>query len=263
MGTQDDVERLITSLKDVIERAVRFEQLKDSLTGLPNGLALDEQLNAKLKDAKPFWVAFVEVDHFKKINQKFSYDIANELLRAIARQLQQSCAGYFTPAAEAYRAHGDEFFVLGQFPEEATAEHVVALCQGIHESLDNTRVALSALRIKPEAAAEVMSCTVSVGWLCSLDFDGATPGVHQLKELLDRAVSVAKRCGRNQVIRYGSDLLDLALVDHRSSCAECRANFTVDYEVQRAASGDLYCPNCGSRQERPKPPPQAPSPKRI
>jgi len=76
----DDADRAIddalTDLKDLIEMRVRREQRVDQLNGLPNNVALDARVHEVITVGCPYWIAFVEVDRFKSINDQFGYSAA-------------------------------------------------------------------------------------------------------------------------------------------------------------------------------------------
>lgn len=86
---------------------------RDELTGLPSRRALEEAL-AQL--AGVYTVAMVDVDHFKKFNDRYGHDIGDQVLRMVATRLARIRGG-----GKAFRYGGEEFTVLfpGQEIEEA------------------------------------------------------------------------------------------------------------------------------------------------
>jgi GGDEF domain-containing protein len=81
-----EIEATIEQLRQVVWRTVRKEQLVDRLTKLGNDDALNEWIESQIR-AGDFWLAFVEVDRFKSINDEFSYQNADQLLLRIAHPL--------------------------------------------------------------------------------------------------------------------------------------------------------------------------------
>jgi diguanylate cyclase (GGDEF)-like protein len=78
-------------------QAEMLEQLarEDGLTGLNNRRWLDVQLNHEFERARrfshPFSIAMLDVDDFKSVNDRFSHQVGDEVLRQIAKILRASC----------------------------------------------------------------------------------------------------------------------------------------------------------------------------
>jgi len=99
---------------EVREAANRFAELarQDVMTQLPNRLALEEQLPAKLEKAaakrEGVAVLFIDVDRFKTINDTLGHRTGDELLRCVTHRLQER----LNENATIYRPGGDEFVVV-------------------------------------------------------------------------------------------------------------------------------------------------------
>src|SRR5207249_5245761 len=74
---------------------------QDSLTGLPARRALNEAL---LRLGGSYTVAMLDVDHFKRINDRHGHDVGDQVLKMIAAKLAQAGGG-----GNAYRYGGEEF----------------------------------------------------------------------------------------------------------------------------------------------------------
>jgi diguanylate cyclase (GGDEF)-like protein len=86
--------------------------LEDSLTRIPNRRALDRQLSARRAapsdDATPACVALIDVNRFKHINDNFSHQVGDQVLKVVADVLSSSVRTSDFVA----RLAGDEFVVL-------------------------------------------------------------------------------------------------------------------------------------------------------
>jgi diguanylate cyclase (GGDEF)-like protein/PAS domain S-box-containing protein len=116
--TDDGCRRLVGSHSDVTARKeaelnLVHDSLHDALTGLPNRALFLERLDhalqrAQRRNEKPYGVVYVDLDHFKGINDSLGHLAGDEVLVSIAKLLRQ----IVRPGDTAARLGGDEFALL-------------------------------------------------------------------------------------------------------------------------------------------------------
>ncbi len=157
----------------------RHEAVVDVLTGIPNRRAIDQTLRTLFVSGKPFAALFIDVDHFKRINDSFGHEVGDAVLKAIAGRLKALAKG----GDHCGRYGGEEFILLVEDADwDAASTRAEDLCRAIEEM----------------ALPFVERATVSVGVAV---FDPQSPDV-DVESLLGRADAAlyeAKRMGRNRV----------------------------------------------------------------
>lgn len=240
----EPVENALEALRDAIRARIRAEQLLDRLTRLPNDEALVEFLSSSIEEDDPFWAAFVEVDKFKSINDDFGYDEADGFLKRIAEVMRALAQHDATNAIVPFRAHGDEFFMVGRGEFEPA---------GVAALLERVRAEIAAIRIAVRDRERPLQGTVSIGWLCEEDSANTAAGLtwRSVRTHLELAAAEAK-VTRDAVVRFTADMQRAQRREARADCADCTTKFSLSVPLGKEREGDLFCPNCATEIARPE-----------
>ena len=116
------------------ERRLLERATHDNLTGLANRAGLYESIDAQLAEdlPAPFSVLFVDLDRFKEVNDSMGHQIGDELLRAVAKRLQQRVPAGTLVA----RPGGDEFVLVVRGPRAGADDLARALCSELGQPFD-------------------------------------------------------------------------------------------------------------------------------
>lgn len=121
----------INQLRRRLEEA-RLEAMTDALTGIGNRKYFDATLQSETEEAResgaPVSILLADIDHFKAFNDTHGHKVGDEVLKVVARTLDQSVKGRDTPA----RYGGEEFAVI--LPRTALAD-AVTLAEQIRQTL--------------------------------------------------------------------------------------------------------------------------------
>jgi len=191
----------------------------DALTDLPNRVLFNDRLTQAIslaeRHGKQLAVMFVDLDHFKKINDSLGHDVGDKLLQSVAARLKASVRRSDTIS----RLGGDEFVVLLSQVEHA------------EDAAISARKALRALTAPHAIDGKSLDVNVSIG-VSTYPIDGQD--AESLLNRADNALYEAKQRGRNnyQFFRHEmhAQLADRQSLEADLRCALGRNEFVLHYQ---------------------------------
>jgi diguanylate cyclase (GGDEF)-like protein len=218
-------------LREAYDRA-RLDSLLDALTGLGNHRAFQEELDARIAQARddglPMALLMIDVDDLKKVNDQQGHAAGDDLLRSVAQIMRAN----LRRGDGAYRTGGDEFALL--LPNCDADGGVVVANHLLASALSGNHGRTGAF-----------SVTIGIS-----AFPHPSADRHQVIHHADAALYAGKRQGRTIVQRF--DPARHGIADDSRSLPQLEA------AVSRVASHDLlrpvYQPICRIRlHERDEP----------
>ena len=173
----NDLYREYVSKRNLIESA-----RKDPLTKLYNRRAFMnyfQQFSSGEGGDEPFVLAFIDIDHFKNVNDTYGHIVGDRVLQVVSARLLYNLRSIDIVA----RYGGEEFVVI--LPE-CTKENAMAAVNRIRETIVAQPVCVNDLEIP---------ITFSIGLAASSEFTA-----EQLLKQADDALYEAKQSGRNKVV---------------------------------------------------------------
>jgi two-component system cell cycle response regulator len=171
----------------LLNAKLQQQAITDPLTGLPNHRMLVEKLDAELRRVQaqsvPCSVIFLDIDHFKTINDRYGHLLGDMILSQFGRLIKSNVR-----ASDIVGRWGGEEFVAilpGVYPDEAQT-----VAERLRQAVEQGVFANGRLRL---------TCSLGVA---TYPYDALECG--KLIQRADRAMYAAKRLGRNQV-RMASD----------------------------------------------------------
>ena len=206
-GVYDDFINLthyVTIFSDITERKRTEENLRvlanyDPLTGLANRYMFNATFTRSLQSARrkneKLALLFIDLDHFKQVNDLLGHEAGDRLLIEVANRIQGSIRETDTAA----RLAGDEFVVILENIQALTDAEQVAL--KILSALSN--------QASPPDSLSRISASIGISVFPDHGNDSET-----LLRSADRAMYDAKTLGRNR-LNIGTDAGECAFIGHR------------------------------------------------
>ncbi len=198
LGT-DFIEHKASIIAICLENVISNEMLKyigltDSLTGVYNRRYIDrrllEEIGRARRQAYRISCMYIDIDHFKLVNDSVGHQGGDEVLREVASRIKAELR-----ISDALGRFGGEEFVVLLI--DADLESATMVAQRIRASIANIPFELSSGELLP------VSVSIGVATLDDFERDHAIEGVaQQLVAQADTALYQAKETGRNRVVSF-------------------------------------------------------------
>lgn len=189
---EEKVDQRTAELKEANERLTTLAT-EDGLTGLKNrrifNIRLEEEVNRSLRYGAPLSLMLLDVDHFKKYNDKFGHPAGDDVLRTVGKVLMESSRTTDLVA----RYGGEEFAIIMINTDEAGS---MVLAERVRQSIE-------------QSPWELRQVTASIG-VASLTGDVRDP--ESFLKAADGALYAAKEGGRNRVATGAQSCTALAVI---------------------------------------------------
>ncbi len=165
----------------------------DALTGLSNRRELERRMDIEvsriLRENKPLSCLYLDVDHFKQVNDRYGHDAGDQVLQAVSEVMMQVVRMGDVVA----RYGGEEFVIMlpgaGMTQAQETAERIRSAVESSTTELDKdisikVTVSIGVASIMPEKDTIADAAEIS----------------EQVLNRADRALLRAKSTGRNRVV---------------------------------------------------------------
>jgi diguanylate cyclase (GGDEF)-like protein len=195
------------------EKQISHMAMHDALTQLPNRVLVEDRLKVAIRQAwrtdKKVGICFIDIDHFKNVNDALGHKAGDKLLVAFAERMRQQLRAGDTLA----RWGGDEFvLLLPELTDEIDIREVVRKV---------ARAMQAPFQLDETAYVVTFSMGVAI-------YPADAQALDDLLSEADRAMFYAKAQGRNQVVYFGdiahkdSGRRDLYLQNHLATAIQER-----------------------------------------
>ncbi|MEC2556526.1 DUF4084 domain-containing protein, partial [Bacillus cereus] len=214
------IARDITTLYEK-QKQVEHLAFHDALTGLPNRRKFEKDLKAILNtaqtNANDVAVIFLDLDRFKKINDRLGHDVGDLLLIEVAKRLR----GCLRSKDIVARQGGDEFTIL--LPEMYSEKSAIFIAEQI----------LTILNKPFFIQGEELSITPSIGIAMYPDYG---TDVNELMKNADMAMYRAKANGKNRFVFFSKEMSiaqnEIQFLEGELSKALQQNEFFLEYQPQ-------------------------------
>ena len=194
----DFIERLASVVAICLENVINNERLKhigltDPLTGVNNRRYIEQRMQEEIgraqRERSALSCLFIDIDHFKRVNDKFGHQSGDDVLREVATRIKKE----LRLSDSLGRYGGEEFIVL---LTQATVQDAARIAERIRASVAQQAILIA-------GADEALQITVSIGAAAQTPPDRSIPADVARQKLVaraDEALYRAKETGRNRVV---------------------------------------------------------------
>ena len=196
-AVRDEARQLSAVLANLqLRHSLEEQALRDPLTGAVNRRQLERELRGVAhrleRGGTGFALLMLDVDHFKRINDRHGHETGDAVLAGLASLVHQRLRATDVLA----RVGGEEFMVVLR---DVDREQAGQLAEALRAAVEGTALAGGALR-----------CTASIG-VTHVDQEGVALGVETHWRRADQALYAAKGSGRNRVCLWSEATPPLTL----------------------------------------------------
>jgi diguanylate cyclase (GGDEF)-like protein len=167
-------------------RRIEHLAMHDTLTDLPNRVALQQRIDSHIGSATPGALLLLDIDHFKYINDNYGHRTGDQLIRGIGSALRDMMRDF---NGELFRLGGDEFAIHLPGSLRQDAIHVA----------DRVLDTVQHYRLQASGSKGISNLSTSIG-IALYPFHGAN--VSELLSNVDIAMYQAKEYGRNRYVLF-------------------------------------------------------------
>lgn len=163
--------------------------ITDQLTGLHNRRHFEDVFNQKLRSCKRerayFGLIMLDIDHFKKLNDKYGHSGGDNALKRVAQAIKDACE---RPEDFPFRIGGEEFCVITSYQDRSKSRAFA----------EKIRTCIEDLNIPNQESSVSDTLTVSLGFFTEVPDN--TSSMDDYLDTSDANLYSAKNSGRNNVV---------------------------------------------------------------
>ena len=225
-----DITKHLDALNELKTKSIEldYQAHHDALTGLPNRTLYYDRVDQAIQKAKrlhkKFMLFFIDLDHFKEVNDSLGHDAGDKVLLDASKRLESSIRAEDTLA----RLGGDEFTVLLENIEQV--QDISPVAQKIVEAFREPFII--------DGHKIYLSCSIGIS-----SYPDDSSDANDLLKFADNAMYKAKNEGRDNFQFYSKEMTELAfermVMESNIRQAITNEEFRVYYQAQYNATTDV------------------------